>query len=219
MNKQFLSLVTAIFMLMVAFSSCKKDSKYGNPFVIDATDVENGNPNIATVKTVAYECDYVLASGEYQNNGFKLTLPTTVPEKYIYNIVYTLADDFEGTISDRKATIGSSEIIACDSDGNDIGWFEMADKENSIRTIYMYVDRNVTIKGFDYDTEFDCSFKKGWNILYNVYKEDGERFTTTQKPSNANLKWYCYCPSYNWEKAHAHDRKNPFSKIRQATVN
>ena len=57
-----------------------------------------------------------------------------------------------------------------------------ADGYNDAR--YVYVDRKITIQGTDGYYQYDCSLKKGWNIVYNYRNK-----WMTNKPSNINYKW------------------------------
>ena len=43
------------------------------------------------------------------------------------------------------------------------------------------------MKGKINDIEYDCNYKKGWNITYGW-----DKIMTTQKPAGVNLKWYFY---------------------------
>jgi len=202
--------MTAAMVLMAAFASCKKDSSddSGNPdnsFIINATNVINTVSNISTVKAVMYDYnngnEYTVASCKYENNGFTLTLPGTVPEKYINGIS---EENFEGTISDPKAKIGGIRIYACDFQGKTMGdFFYMSD--NFYFILYYYADRDVTIQGHGIidadkyygDVEYDLSLEKGWNIVYEkatIHGEDIDFSLTTQKPSDIDFKWY-YSPN------------------------
>jgi len=184
--------MTAAMVLMAAFASCEKDkdSKKDDPSgggasnVINATNVINGNSSIATVKAMADYDDYVFASGKYGNNGFKLNLPATVSDEYLYYV----SGEYGGnnvTISDPEAKMTYTWIEAYDKDGEQIGEFFVVNA-NQDWGLYVYVDRNVTVKGKDSFTTYDCSFTKGWNIIYFV---DNESLTTTKQPSGT-IYWY-----------------------------
>ena len=234
MNRQILSLMTAAMVLMTAFASCSKDNNSkkddpgggGGALQINATVVDGNeyNGKVTTVKAwMGIDGnEYVAASGKYANGGFKLTLPETVPAKYLDDISGVFDEDFEGTISDKKAKIGGfGAIIAYDSQDRDIGDFSQEDYENDSWVGYMYVDRDVTVKGslsyyddYEYWTErFDFSFTKGWNIFYGIEKGN-EVIISTKKPAGTNYKWYGYISDYNWKKS-PNDRQHPFSKVRQ----
>ena len=216
MNRQFLTLITAAMILMAAFASCKKDRTGGddngggggsnNPSIINAKVVggDDYNGKIITVKALleGVDDDYVAASGKYENGGFWLSLPRTVPEQYLISISYFFDyEDFEGTISDWEAKIGLLWIGAYNSQDEEIGEFWCTDDENEVAASYIYVDRNLTIKGHHpYSSdEFDFSCTKGWNIFYEVEREYHKYLLTTKKPLGANLKWYYdgYC---DWKK-------------------
>ena len=93
-------------------------------------------------------------------------------------------------------------------------------------TCWMYVNKDVNVQGSDigsynwskddknhkgnYIRTININCKKGWNIIYisesnnETYNSATETYTTTyqytyssQKPSNANLKWYGYIYDYN----------------------
>ena len=218
MNRQILTLMTAAIVLMAAFASCKKDRTGGddngggggsnNPSIINAKvvggDVYNGK--IITVKALMDDYDndyeYVAASGKYENGGFWLSLPRTVPAQCLFSISYIFDyEDFEGTISDWEAKIGGVWIGAYNGQDEEIGEFWCTDDENEVDAGYVYLDRNLIIKGHHSDSseEFDFSFTKGWNIFYEVEREYDRYLLTTKKPSGVNLKWYYdgYC---DWKK-------------------
>jgi hypothetical protein len=97
-------------------------------------------------------------------------------------------------------------MFACDDEQNDIGDFWQSDEDRGIEASYLYADRDLTVKGISrwyddyegeyYEEEFNCSFKKGWNIVYFIADNDK---ITTQKPSGANLKWYYYEWGGSWK--------------------
>jgi hypothetical protein len=59
---------------------------------------------------------------------------------------------------------------------------------------FIYADRSFTEKGISlYGVEFDCSYKKGWNIVYVSRAgkiSDAGSIQTTQKPLNEIFKCY-----------------------------
>jgi hypothetical protein len=79
-------------------------------------------------------------------------------------------------------------IVAFDSDGDEIGEFWLADFAAEVEAMYIYADRNFTVKGYDCDDwKWDCDFKKGWNTMYGDYSNE---LITTKKPTGSNLQWY-----------------------------
>lgn len=209
MKKHLIYLTTAIIAMAMIFTACERE-EYGEVLppaetdsyededmsIITATNVLYGNSSIATVKFLLYyyadEDSYseagVIATGKYENDGFKLTLPDIIDSKYFVN--HSLADYFgleEKCISDNKARMtewGGVSIDAYDKAGNEIGWFNY-EGEGDIWCFYVYVDRDLTIKGSSaYSGIFDCTFKKGWNIIYHYGRH------TTKKPANMTFRWY-----------------------------
>ena len=57
---------------------------------------------------------------------------------------------------------------------------------------FTYADRNFTEIGVSkYGNEIDCSYKKGWNIVYYFWDSEKQKsITQTQKPLNENFKCY-----------------------------
>ena len=181
-----------------------------------------GSGNIATVKAVVWwyndntneSTEVTLASCPYQNGGFKLTLPSSFPNDCMYEWVENEWEEKrdEIIVSDPKAKVGAiggdGAILVAYSSAERyyIGWFYMYG-ENSKMGVwadYIYADRNFTAKGKysggyytnqiykSYNVEYNCSFKKGWNIYYFCYGEYGnnENYVyTTQKPSGVDMKW------------------------------
>jgi hypothetical protein len=183
---------------------------------ITATNVINSSSRIATVKAAIYtesggDWGYdVIAPAPYKGNGFTLELPATVSDKYLLLLTTDVPSGI--TISDRTAKCTNISIQAFDKDDNRIGSFALgkSDDDADNEVMWLYVDKNVTIKGEfkDYDDEesnreyiskYDMDMKKGWNIVYMMESESHNNSTgrdvytstlTTQKPSGVNFVWY-----------------------------
>ena len=184
-------------------------------YIIEAANVLNTNNSIATVK--ALSADFVnekyeeIASAEYKNSGFKLNIPETLADKHFYNITNKWSASLFSDASVKIAEITS--ISAYNQSGGAIGtinrYYEFADNNNnlySLYPIYVYANKAFTATGLgtesygeqSFTVEFDnCSFKKGWNILYvyDIYDEDeyflGSAYST-QIPSGLTLNWYFF---------------------------
>jgi hypothetical protein len=170
-------------------------------FVIDAT-VVNGNSyngKIATVKAVTdyFLLEYIVATCKYENGGFKLILPETVKDN-LGSITTWCGQNFEGTISDKDTKRAMASIGAFDSSDKWIGTFGYEDGSNWVD--FIYVDRDVTVKGKSsatygeniFNEEYDCTFKKGWNMMYVAAESFGSEYfyvNTTKKPSGVNFQW------------------------------
>lgn len=225
MRKSFL-LKSSAFILggMMFFASCNKDDdnggsnggNSGNAFTIKATNVINGSTQIATVKIYAewfnggdYSED-AIAQAPYKNNGFTLELPVTLADKYLTPIYEDELNDV--AISDKNVKwFFLEDIWAYDGNEKEMGYFflENQDGEKSYFTSWIYVDRNVTVKGeekwIEYGEEYidiyDWNLKKGWNVIYGSstrsYNNSTGRYvdtfsSTSQKPSSVNYSWYFY---------------------------
>ena len=165
-------------------------------FVIEVTNVIGSSSGVVTVKALEWIFDDVIASAEYKNKGFKLTLPNTMQSKYLQYDVSEYFDVLPSMVSDKNAKVSEVYLLAYNNAGDVIGGFDMSDEgmDFYVFATYYYADRDFTIKGIDnsedYDVEWNCTFKKGWNIMY-WYEDDGwDELYTTQKPSGINLQWY-----------------------------
>jgi len=194
---------TAILAVMCAgLNSCdppERPDGENPPNVIEAKNVIGNTDNVDSVKAMIYdfenEKEYVISSTKFENGGFKLTLPSTV---LYLNPISFMFDPDEVIISNMEAKhtiLGSGSIGGFDVAGEHIGEFSFYPVDNyNLWSIlyYVYLDRDCTIKTPSNYDEYtvDCSFKKGWNVLY-LYESDNPIYTTT-KPSEVNLKWYYY---------------------------
>ena len=207
MRRKIFNVTTAVVALVMVFAACDDKKNNGsnnggiNSLVIDAKNVIDGSSDITTVKAIIYgeDDDYIVASGEYKNNGFKLDLSKAVPDKYLECV-----GDIPASIvvSDKNAKVTNLEIHAYNSSGDEIGTFYFEDV-NEIEATYIYADRNFTIKGeytenyedYTYTMKFDCSFKKGWNLIYSKSDVNASGYTSTmltQKPAGINYRWVYY---------------------------
>jgi len=157
-------------------------------FVINAANVINGNSDIATVRAILTEHGEI-ASVEYKNGGFKLTLPLTISNE-------NLRKDLWGDLlSDKNAMMEIVFFEAMNSTGDYLANMQFVSNTEVIETVvwYVYSDRSCTMIGErpPYYT-YDCSFQKGWNAMYFIvlsYEEE-KCLITTRKPSNKTFKWY-----------------------------
>ena len=212
MNKRLLntvsvsSSVVAVLIITVILAACENDEpKIDNYLEIEATGIEIGNCDVATAKArihtligypdaeEPYWVEYELASVKFENGGFKMRLPATIPDEYLWT-----KSTFEGfTLSDSQAKIGTFSVDAYNSDGKCVGALGVQGEKWNIE--YVYADRSFTEKGkLEYDAnnkpyifgaEFECSYKKGWNIIYSTAIEMIVT-RTTEKPINEDFRWY-----------------------------
>ena len=222
----FQLLLPLLFLL-----ACEKDDDIdgatndGTALKITATNVIDGNIKITTVKALAYwesgDEDYVsdaIAQASYQNNGFTLELPATLGTKYLGTLD---GDDLERiSVSDRNYKLNFlDDLSGYNEDEAEFGYFFLGEENEDSQhyTSWIYVDRDVTIKGEYNETDeeynvkyiniidIDVTLKKGWNLVYDSYTnsyENGRYVSYTlssNKPSGVNYTWnfYVYDDSYS----------------------
>jgi hypothetical protein len=205
MKKRVLRITAVAIMIAAAFAGCDKnngnkdngnikdgDGTNNDASVIEAKNViDNGGLNeVVMVKAVMWDDNddvYVeLASADFKKNGFKLKLPSTVPNGCL------VSSEFVEYASDKNAKWGRLNVGGCDRDGKIIEGFLCVNvtEKYICYAFYVYADRNFTAKFKNEEAEIDCEFKKGWNVYYVYYdrvKEKGKY--TTKKPSGVELKW------------------------------
>jgi hypothetical protein len=184
------------------FASC---DKYDVVTVLGECTREINNAAVkAIIKTYkqnfdgkSYWLEYELVSVKYENSDFKLNelnFPETVPDEYletvqtVSNYLFPIPEN-EG-ISDNQSKIGLVNIYANNSAGNFNGGFYLLSDQSFAE--YIYADRSFIMKGSDkYGNVIDCSFEKGWNVMYSYnYNSQGKYTTyTTQKPLNEDFRW------------------------------
>ena len=193
---------------LTLFSGCEKDDPInGNAIKIEINGVgkidgiiETTETNIATIKATintlkegadgkSYFVYNEILSAEFENGGFILNFPTTVPDEYLWSVreLFSIYS-FEGiTVSDMQTKTGWVSLSAYNNAGEYIG--DLSLRGNEWFVDFEYADRSFEEKGFfKSGSEVDCSYNKGLNILYTVY--GGNEKTTTLKPVNENFKWY-----------------------------
>ena len=208
----FYLILTATVMLF--FTYCNKDdissksyviieensasnNSIDNTLVVKAYNVENGCNDIASAKvTMGYqsldkEWHYLEFSAKFENDGFELIFPTIISDEYLSPSSNVLLYEDNIHLSDIHAKNTLAMIHAHNSLGN-IGGFSFSSGKWNMG--FMYVDRSYTEKGFSKGgLEYECSYKKGWNIVYWYWNGTNSK-KTTQKPQNENFK--CHF-SYN----------------------
>jgi len=163
-------------------------------FVVEATNVIGGISSITTVKAFTWN-GYEFATAEYKNSGFKIVFPKSLPDYELESFI-DVFDLPSSLISDRYAKVVPAFLVAYNSHNEEIGEFmhlyEGYDYYAYVH--YVYVDRDFTVKGTDnsadWEVAWNCTFKKGWNVLYWIEDDGWDELFTTQKPSSINLRWY-----------------------------
>ena len=185
----------------IVFVGCNKDDDGINKdsSIIEAKNVIGVTNDV--VKVMLYldvegeGSDGEIASADFKNGGFKIKLPKTIPAANLYPI-----GDWEDegvVVSDKSAKYSGGfwmEIVGYDKNDDQVKWFELRDSRGgdySCYVTYTYVDRNCTVKGNDGFEYFDCTFKKGWNIVYVDESSGNHCNITTTKPSGITYQWYC----------------------------
>ena len=190
-NLRNMAMITCL-IISILFVGCNKDDDDigNNASIIEAKNVEGVSSEVVTVEVGLAYYDGLIATGDFKNGGFKVKLPKTLSDEYLESVE---EEYISGTASDKNAKITdlyTFEIWGLDAKGNYVGGFELIDDE-CFRVTYVYADRKVTLKGKGKDGEdLDCSFKKGWNIIYINGCSNGG--ITTTKPSGVTFKWYYY---------------------------
>jgi len=233
MKKTFLNfgLFLALGLTTVVFNSCDKDddndgdTNGGNALKITATNVINGSTNIKTVKAKIYwesgENDYdedAIAQAPYLNNGFTLELPTTLEAKYLETM------DLEGiAVSDKNfKSYFLYDLRGYNEDDDEIGYFYLEEEngDNFYYTSWIYSDRDVTMEGENDGEKYNVTLKKGWNVVYDSYTDDGFSLTS-QKPSGVNYTWNFFDISTSFRSASIATKsvettKSAFSKLKES---
>ena len=169
--------------------------------IIRAENIGGANTDkVVTVRAIVWPDDgggkyFIVDEASFENNGFKLKL-SDIPDSYLSPLDLGF---FDGTtISDKNVRISEDGVglMAFDSNGDVIGYFDFVDYEVYASAFWLYADRDVTIKGArkedGWESVVDLNLRKGWNIFY-IYDTwtpniDSWRITT-QKPNNVNLRW------------------------------
>ena len=218
MYRQKLNYITVLVVAAVLFfAACKKDSNSssssssgsnssngnntGDITSIEASNVVNSTSDIANVKLIFSNHDngndiyYEFTTAKYKNNGFKLELPETLQDKYLFNAAdycYGRWGVDSAIISDKQAKILGYDfyIVAYNSAGMEIGEFYV--NSNLGGLYYVYADRNFTVSSHftvgRIVVERNCSFSKGWNIEY-WDETNTKSLNTTTKPTGFNYWW------------------------------
>ena len=204
MNRVFSYLVIATMF----FVACNKNEQTSdNSFVLVMEDANlnisgevHTTVNVATVKAKMNAIkpggilvDNEIASANFENGGFKLSIPETFPDEYLGSMyeIFNIFSQAGITVSDRQVKTGDIWLYAYDDAGNYVGNFELVADECD--TQLMFSDRKFTVKGiFNNGSTMDCSYHKGLNIEYIPWTEI--HHLTTDKPLNKEFRWIFKLP-------------------------
>lgn len=194
-----MALTAFAVIFSTSFMACNKDDDdnkgndgiSGEPSIVEAKSIDGDCSGVATVKVVVELLleDVVIATGEFKNGGFKIQLPETIPGSDLMPVDDWFDIDL---VSDESAKISWCEpdhVYGYDKDGDFVGDFAFINGvyiDEGVYILRIYADRDFTVKGNDYYSYYDCTFKKGWNI---VYFDEEEGTATTTKPSGKTLRW------------------------------
>ncbi|MDR2127248.1 MAG: hypothetical protein LBP63_10520 [Prevotellaceae bacterium] len=214
MRKSILTIacVCAGFMFTGCGSDDGDDNATPQNFIIDARNIENGsdyNSHIDSVKAIRNYHENngavlynILASAEYVDGGFMMTLPLLILDDKWTPISNNVIPDGVN-VSDPHVKTTSVDYLATFKNGQATGKFEYICKtadNHDICASYIYVDRDITITGSSDKEEdnwtviniFDniVELKKGWNEVY-VTSIGGINSTTfiTSNVKPDRLKW------------------------------
>jgi hypothetical protein len=253
MKRNFLMKAFVCLFTVVALSSCDKNENeeeeaksgaIGNTLTVAVENGNSYNSRIDTVKLTSWDesahTDREIASANYANGGFTITLPETVSSQYLEPITSLLYDyDEEGVPS--GVTVSNSEVKIYDGadcfeaykSSRNVGEIMLVINESYFEFygVLTYVDGDVSITGTgtetnnDYiyisedgvaypDIKYDVHLKKGWNIVY--YKEiDYDHLVEATTTAPAGVKWYFYSYDYDESSVSGSRAKTPFLQGKQ----
>ena len=164
--------------------------------------VENGNDYNAKISKVVVVAGLedleTIAEGDYKDGGFTLTLPPSFDEEDLFDIMDIFDDDGAGTmiISDEDAKIlplFDDNFQAFNSDGKFVGNFYYLNEDDDdvlYSSVFIYVDRDVTVTGSFGEITLSMSLIEGWNIIYTSQFDEYSGEYSTKAISG--LKWVFY---------------------------
>ena len=197
-SKLFAVLFTAALCATTFFTSCGNQN---DTFEINATNVIGNTDRIATVRAKDHN-GVLLGEAQFRNNGFTLFLTGSLSN----SVLTSVSEAFPNKTISRRNARGTSigYFIAFDNEGNEIGLVILSGDRHQgfgdylYSVSWLYVNRNVSIKGGskqgDFYIETDYNLKTGWNIIYedgSFNEPTGTRIFkfTTQKPSGMDFEW------------------------------
>ena len=201
MKRILISLILTLMVVVTTFVACKKESS-DDYFVVDVQNVLGETEGITTVKaTITYNIPatdewetVTLSTAEFHDNGFIMQLPSTLQRKYLEKV--NLPNWIE--VSDTNAKTSQNISFSANNSSETMGnfWLKGGDNYTWIDARYIYADRDFTLKGNINIFEWNCTFTKGWNIMYYVDSLNDHTFTsvliTTQKPADTPVSWVFY---------------------------
>jgi len=208
-----LGLLPALILAATTFVSCGGNKpELPDNSVISARGVVavRGNiDEIVSVRAMAY--DWAgdgwtnIAEATFQNNGFTLQLPTTLPDNLLNPVTGNFPDNVVVVTGNPNAKWISVELVAVCENGNGTGSFRLVggvDMENLTGTTasWVYVDSNISVTAdfqlggsFSARTIINLNLRRGWNTIYVIASSEDDIFvltTTTQRPSGLFLWTY-----------------------------
>jgi len=219
--KKNLTILT-IAVVVIGVLSCDRDNDNGNgngtkpaPFTITAV-VYNGNDYnnlisgvVAKSITRSYAME-VIASANYFNGGFTITLPATLDDKFLFSNPFSRLEASGFTISDKNARVthffDGMTVLANSGDNEIIGLFVHRDLNNfdaHLEGFFMYADRDVTITGthrsvtpggLNHTETWLVFLRKGWNKVYFKGTSEEQEITSmyVTEPIFGELNWYFF---------------------------
>lgn len=198
MKKLFL--IFSIVALTLA--ACSSDNGGGNStpkgYTVTASSISSFEgsdaSNIKTVKAVN-EDDMVITTGTFKNDGFSLTLPATLDEKFLTLKWNTLGAGL--SISDNQTKSTEIYFMGYGASGKPVGQLVDILGDQTI-ILYIYVDRNLKITGeytykedgTTYTNNYNLTLSKGYNkVAQNYYYSTNTISYVCPAPVGVNT-WY-----------------------------
>ncbi|MCL2683395.1 MAG: hypothetical protein FWE63_07960 [Bacteroidales bacterium] len=217
--KKILSLMAIVAIVMVVFTNCSKTKTNNRPqdpvlYTIIA-QVENGadyNDIFSRVRATINDPEswdlLTLASANWANGGFTISIPAVVNSQYL-NFFYDEDVPFDfSNDSVKVAFISYFEGFSSTSDWNYNDWvddfihgkivFDLVSLSISMTEVqYIYADGAVTVTG-SADNEgvqmtANISLNAGWNIMYTTMRLSLDDFSMSVELTTtpvADCKWY-----------------------------
>jgi hypothetical protein len=142
-----------------------------------------------------YQFMALATSAVDKSGGFSLTIPKTVPGKFLYR--YTDDAPPSITFSDTEVLTANGGFYMKDLSGRRYEVFydsEVIEGETShVESYYSFFSSAIDATGYydDYGrvVNMDIHAKKGWNVIYHHYGEESQTMTTTP-PAGYNMSYF-----------------------------